>query len=231
MALSRQIFLATMAASCIARGAELQFSATPPHIGPGESATLNWRAPPGRKTVLLGTGDVAPSGSIQVSPPSTSSYTLVSDGPDGFSARTITIEVGGSRGADFPSDEAQFRYPLSDRRAVHSKSEFLEKAFSLLQNELAFSVRTYTEENGVIVFLTNSAEQADLVGADERRRMRARRISFRLEVADRPGQLAYTIKSLIEFQLRAEETWRKDDREDLYRRKGGDLLMRLAGIP
>jgi hypothetical protein len=141
------------------------------------------------------------------------------------------VEVEGIRGTDFPSNEDQFGYPLSGQHGVHSKSEFLQETFNLLQNDLSFSVRTFTVEDGSVVFLTNSSERGDLIDADERRRVRARRISYRLEVADRPGQLAYTIKSLIEFQLRAEETWRKESREDLYQRKSKELLTRLSSLP
>jgi hypothetical protein len=231
MAFVRQLLLAFTVALCLASAAEMTFTADRFRISAGESATLSWQATPTQKTVLLGTGEVVPSGSMQISPTSTSSYTLVSDGPEGFSARTVTVEVTGARGAYFPSDEEQYRYPLSDQRTVHSRGDFLQEIFRLLQNDLAFSVRTYTAGNGVVIFLTNAAERGDLVTADERRRIRARRISFRLEVADRADQLAYTIKSLIEFQLRAEETWRKESQETWYQQKGRELLNRLASLP
>jgi len=214
-----------------AKSAELQFSAEKPRIAAGESTTLTWKATPGQKTILLGTGDVAATGSLSVSPSVTSNYTLLLDTASGLFARTLTIEVTGARGTDFPADEEQFRYPLSDQRAVRSPSAFLQEIFRLLQNDLAFSVRTYTAENGVVVFLTNLSTQADLISDAERRRLRARRIAYRLEVADRSGQLAWTVKSLIESQLRAEETWRKESDEALYQRKGRDLLSRLAGLP
>ena len=231
MAFLRQLLLALTAALCLASATELKFAADRSRISSGESATLNWQATPDQKTVLLGTGEVGPSGSLRISPAFTSSYTLVSDGPEGFSASTVTVEVTGMRGTDFPTDEEQYRYPLSDQRSVQSRVDFLQEIFRLLQSDLAFSVRTYTASNGDVVFLTNAAERADLVAVDERRRMRARRISYRLEVADRAGQLAYTIKLLIEFQLRAEETWRKESQEGLYQQNGRELLNRLAKLP
>jgi hypothetical protein len=231
MAISSKLPIALISVVCLTQAAELKFTTEQSRIAAGESATLNWEDAPGQKTVILGKGDVERSGSMKVAPQSTSSYTLVSEGPSGFNAKTVTIEVEGLRGTDFPSNEDQFGYPLSGQRGVRSKGEFLQETFNLLQNDLSFSVRTFTVEGGTVVFLTNSSERGDLIGADERRRIRARRISFRLEVADRPGQLAYTIKSLIESQLRAEETWRKEGREDLYQRKNKELLARLSSLP
>ena len=154
----------------------------------------------------------------------------MADERSGLLARTLTVEVEGTRGVDFPSDEEQFRYPLSDRREVPSASNFLDGVHRLLQHDLGFSVKAYTLDGGVFVFLTNSSERSDLVGDEERRRMRARRISYRLEVQGQGGRLAYTLKTLIEFQLRAEETWRKEGREDLYQRKGSELLARLSAL-
>ena len=231
MTFLRQLLLAVTAALYLARATELKFTADRSRISSGESATLSWQAKPGQKTVLLGSGEVGPSGSLRISPASTSSYTLVSDGREGFSARTLTVEVTGVRGTDFPTNEEQYLFPLSDQRSVHSRVDFLQEIFRLLQDGLSLSVRTYTASNGAVVFLTNAAERAELVAADERRRLRARRISYRLEVADRAGQMAYTLKLLIEFQLRAEETWRKENKEGLYQENGRELLKRLAKLP
>lgn len=209
--------------------ADVQLSAEPQLINSGATAVLHWNAPSASNVILLGHGKVDPSGSLAVSPRETTLYTVVADGPAGLLAKTLSIEVQGARGVDFPSDQEQFRYPLSDRRKVRSESAFLDGVHRLLQNDMGFSVRAYSV-GGVFVFLTNSSERPDLVGDDERRRMRARRISYWLDVQDQGGVLAYTLKTLIEFQLRAEETWHKEGREDLYQRKGADLLTRLSAL-
>jgi hypothetical protein len=208
--------------------ADLQFSAAPQRINSGASVVLHWDAGSASSVILLGHGKVDPSGSLTVAPIETTLYTLVADGSSGLLVRTLMVEVQGARGVDFPSNEEQFRYPLSDRRKIRSQSAFLDGIHRLLQHDLGFSVKAYSVDGGVFIFLTNSSERPDLVGDDERRKMRARRISYRLEVQDQGGRLAYTLKTLIEFQLRAEETWRKEGREDLYQRMGADLLARLA---
>lgn len=226
-----RLTLAFAVGASLAFAAELDFSAAAGRIAAGQSTTLNWRIPPEQRVVLLGKGSVAASGELGISPSETTSYTIVAEGPAGFLSKTITVEVAGSRGVDFPSEEEQFRYPLSDEHAVKSKTAFLDSVHRLLQGDLGFSVKNYSLNDGTIVFLTNSSVRADLVDPPESRRLRARRIAYRLEVKDRTDRVASTVQMLIEYQLRAEETWRKEGREDLYRRKGSELLTRLSAIP
>jgi hypothetical protein len=217
-------------AACLLFAADLQFFAKQQRISAGEPATLEWRIPFAAKVLLIGVGPLEGSGSRVVTPATTTSYTLIAESSSGLLIKSVTVEVGGSRGTDFPTDDSLFRFPLSAERPVRSKVAFLEGVHGALQNDLGFSVKTYSPKQDAVVFVTNSGERSDLVGPDERR-YRARRISYRVLIEDRPSRLSYTIESLIESQLRAEETWRKENREDLYRRKGADLLTRLTAIP
>jgi hypothetical protein len=219
-----------LSVGCLSFAADLQFFTRQQRISAGDAATLEWKIPPPAKVALIGVGPVETSGTLNVSPVQTMSYTLVAESPSGLIAKSLTIEVGGSRGTDFPADDSQFRFPLSVERVVQSKAAFLDSVHRVLQNDLLFSVKTYSQKPSEVVFLTNSGERSDLVSPDERR-LRSRRISYRVLIEDRPSRLYCTIDSLIEYQLRAEETWRKENREDLYRRKGSDLLGRITSIP
>ncbi len=229
--MKRMVLAGLAAATLAASGADIEFSAAPAAIASGSSARLTWSAPAGYKAVLLGTGEAPHAGSREVSPRASTSYTLVVEGPEGFSARTVEVTVRDSRGVDIPTDFDLYRYPLSAQRAVRSKAAFLSAVFRVLQDDLNFSVRTSALNPGDVQYVTNSSERSDLVDAAESRRMRGRRISYLVEVEDRPAGVACTVKALIEFQLRAESTWRREDREDLYQRKCRELLTRLAQLP
>src|SRR2546421_9614159 len=158
-----------LSAACLLSASGLKLVAKPQRISAGESATLEWQAPPSANVVLIGAGRVEPSGSHVVSPAQTQNYTIVAESRAGMLVQSVTVEVSGSRGVDFPTDDSQYRFPLSVERAVQSKAAFLESVHRLLQNDLGFSVKTYSQRNNEVVFLTNSGERGDLVGADERR--------------------------------------------------------------
>ena len=227
----KAVFLLVPAAAMAAWGADIEFSAAPAAVAPGATAHLSWSAPAGNKAVVLGVGEVPHSGSLDVSPKASTAYTLVVEGPQGFSAKTVKVDVQDVRGVDMPSDYDLYRYPLSTERAVPAKTAFLSAVFRVLQDDLNFSVRTSALNPGDVQYVTNSSERSDLVDPPDSRRMRARRISYLVEVQDRPSGVACIVKALIEFQLRAESTWRVEGREDLYQRKCRELLTRLAQIP
>src|SRR5579871_2267779 len=96
------LVLATTAAAVWAAGVE--FSAAPAAVAPGSSAHLTWSAPGANRAVVLGLGEVPHSGSLDVSPKATTAYTLVVEGPQGFSAKTVRVDVQDVRGVDIPTD-------------------------------------------------------------------------------------------------------------------------------
>jgi len=221
-----------VASLCVSRSAELHFKTDSSQIEAGSSAKLQWNAQAAEdKLVILGVGPVPSTGSIAVSPKRHTNYTLIDETAHGFVARTVEVEVLGSRGADFPPDPDQFRYPLSGQRAVHSKADFLAAVFGVLQNDLNFTVRTSSLNPADVEYLTNLSERADLVDASDGNRLRGRRIAYLVNVQDQPAGVYCTVKSYIQFRLRAEDTWRPESREDLYQRKDRELLNRLQALP
>ena len=73
----------------------VRFDATPPNITPGQSSTLTWIVQ-GASAVSInnGIGNVAATGSTQVSPSQTTTYTLTATGPTGNVTATATVTVG-----------------------------------------------------------------------------------------------------------------------------------------
>lgn len=220
-----------LAALCVVRGADLQFKADSSRIEAGASAKLQWDAEAGDKLVILGIGPVPSTGSVAVSPKGHTNYTLIDESPRGFVARTVEVEVLGSRGSDFPPDPDQFRYPVSEQRTVRSKADFLAAVFSVLQNDLNFIVHTSSLNPTDVQYLTNLSERADLVDSTDGNRLRGRRIAYLVDAQDGASGVYCTVKSFIQFRLRAEDTWRPEGREDLYQRKDRELLTRLKALP
>src|SRR5947208_761005 len=72
-----------------------QFTAMPASIERGQSTTLTWSAS-GQVTevsVDQAVGFVASSGSVQVAPQATTTYTLKATGPGGTATKTVTVTV------------------------------------------------------------------------------------------------------------------------------------------
>ena len=70
------------------------FTATPPQIAPGGQTTLSWSVT-NALTVLIdrGIGAQGPSGSVTVSPATTTTYTLTANGPGGQTTAQVTVAV------------------------------------------------------------------------------------------------------------------------------------------
>jgi len=70
------------------------FSANPPVIGAGGWTTLSWSVSNATQIMVMpGIGQVAASGSTNVSPSTTTSYTLTATNPSGYHQMTMTVTV------------------------------------------------------------------------------------------------------------------------------------------
>ena len=74
----------------------IQFSATPSTITSGQSATLSWSSTNATSVdIEPGVGKVAASGSVTVSPTSTTTYTAIATGAGGNTSASTIISIGG----------------------------------------------------------------------------------------------------------------------------------------
>lgn len=72
----------------------LLFSATPPEINSGESAILKWSIKDAASvTIDQGVGEVAATGSVELSPPKTTAYTLTATNTGGTVSKSVVINV------------------------------------------------------------------------------------------------------------------------------------------
>ncbi len=76
------------------------FTASPPEVAVGESATLSWNVT-GATTISIdqGIGEVSLNGSKEVSPATSTVYTLTAAGAAGSVTRTVAVNVEGNVGA------------------------------------------------------------------------------------------------------------------------------------
>lgn len=71
----------------------LSFTANPPTIAPGGTSTLSWTTQNADSVEIVGVGTFGPSGQTQVSPPVSTTYTLIARNPQGESQATATVIV------------------------------------------------------------------------------------------------------------------------------------------
>ena len=83
---------------------EITFSAAPATINAGDTATLSWKVTAAKSVSIdQGVGSVAASGTAQVSPQSTTTYTLTAIGVNGPVTATATVTVNGSGSSPAPT--------------------------------------------------------------------------------------------------------------------------------
>ncbi len=77
----------------------VDFRANPPaSADPNTPITLSWQTEGAQEVVITGIGPVATSGSIQVSPAASTSYTLLAYGPVNNASAVVMVQVGGFSG-------------------------------------------------------------------------------------------------------------------------------------
>jgi len=75
----------------------MSFTAEPANLKPGESALLTWATEnPNGVDIDRGVGRVTPRGTMKVTPPATTTYTLTIGGADGAQTRSVTVSVAGT---------------------------------------------------------------------------------------------------------------------------------------
>ena len=227
-----------------------QLTVNPTTIRSGERATLTWRVPGASGVYILGLGDEKPAGSLQVSPTSDTTYTLVTNEDPGARIPSVTLRVlgGGARGDDScPPTASTFgherRYTVSGLATV----QFLSTLHRVLQNELEF----YTTESQTppmaphFVFSTSCSVWANLVTPEERRQIGERRVAFIVEVSAMDGAASggssahtvpssityYSVKTFIQYRRKIESTWRTEEDDTVHAKAANALQSALGRNP
>jgi hypothetical protein len=209
-------FLSTIS---LAQGAEI--SANSKTIQSGQSTELKWKVKNAQKVLISGVGKVGPEGSQTITPGKTTNYTLIAEGDFGIVSETVTVEVTGAKGGDYPMDYDSFRYPLDCKYKDSSFIDFLDRIHNVLQDEMHFSVYgPFPTRSGTFMFVTDYKRLDTQPCAPNEDHIGERHLSYLVEVQKNAAlnqEYAFTIKAFYQYRKQIERTWRTGDCSDIYK--------------
>jgi peptidoglycan-associated lipoprotein len=118
-------------------------TASPDTIDKGQSATLTWQTTAATDVAIDGIGAVQPSGTQQVSPADTTTYTLNAKGSGGTKTATATVTVKGPPPPPPPTqsnltEEQMFSQNIKDISFDYDKADIRGDQQSIIQADVAF---------------------------------------------------------------------------------------------
>jgi len=136
-------------------------TASPETIDKGQSSTLTWQVSNATDVGIDGIGAVQPSGTQQVTPAATTTYTLTAKGPGGTQTATATVTVNAPAPppTTAPSlteeqlfaqnvKDIYFDYDKSDVRASEQSSIQADAAFLQQHSSINVTVEGHCDERG-----------------------------------------------------------------------------------
>src|SRR6266849_2118900 len=137
-------------------------TASPDTIDKGQSSTLTWQTTNATDVGIDGIGAVQPSGTQQVSPAGTTTYTLTAKGPGGTQTASATVTVNAPPPPPPPAPpslteeqlfaqnvkDIYFDYDKSDVRASEQASIQADAAFLQQHPNISFTIEGHCDERG-----------------------------------------------------------------------------------
>jgi hypothetical protein len=211
-------------------GDSVRFSVEPAVVTVGDTVTLTWDAP-GATSVFVSQVGLAPAaGTARVVPGRAEvTYVLSAEFPDGLEVRSFTVRVNGARG-DGP-DVTEMVFPYSTRCAPLSRSvnRVVERVNGFFQDSLLVEAQERTGPLREVILETRVGSQRVVPAAPERR-IRARRVFYRVRVGRGAGeeQVVCSVSSNVQFQRAGESTWYAEPRDsELHALAARYLMQRI----
>ena len=118
-------------------------TASPDTINPGQSSTLTWQTSLATDVSIDGIGAVQPSGSQQVSPPQTTTYTLTAKGAGGSQTATAKVTVNTAAPPPPPTEsnlteEQMFSQNVKDIAFDYDNADIRGDQQAVIQADVAF---------------------------------------------------------------------------------------------
>lgn len=118
-------------------------TASPDTISPGQSSTLTWQTTLSTDVSIDGIGAVQPSGSQQVSPAQTTTYTLTAKGAGGSQTASAKVTVNAPAAPPPPptqslTDEQMFSQNVKDIAFEYDKADISPDQQAVIQSDVAF---------------------------------------------------------------------------------------------
>jgi peptidoglycan-associated lipoprotein len=180
------------------------FAAEPSSIQRGESTTLRWSVSNATNiSINQGVGAVQSTGSRQVSPMSSTNYTLSAQGPGGADSRSVTVAVtipppppAPPRVTPTPSAADLLASQVHDAYFDFNKFDLREDARQALTNDAAALKQIFSAIPGVIVMIEGNCDDRGSaeynLGLGDRRAGSAKEFLVQLGVAaDRLKTISY----------------------------------------
>jgi len=136
-------------------------TASPDTIDKGQSSTLTWQVSNATDVGIDGIGAVQPSGTQQVTPAATTTYTLTAKGPGGTQTATATVTVNAPAPPPITAPslteeqlfaqnvkDIYFDYDKSDVRASEQSSIQADAAFLQQHSSINVTVEGHCDERG-----------------------------------------------------------------------------------
>ena len=213
--------------------ANVAITANPKQVEAGQKTTITWRVEKAKFVYMSGLGLVPAQGSRELTFLRSTDVNIVATVDGKVLSGTTKVVVSGAKGSsDFPSDLDQFRFPLSGSRKDIAIEDFLAQVHRILQDQLGFSVSETKDEDQPYCFITNLSERRGLVQPSENG-IRARKIAFIVRVrpdGDSGEAVWYEVATLLEYQRRAESTWRPDGDENRHQVQASSLKRMLDSV-
>ncbi|WP_156784992.1 hypothetical protein [Terriglobus roseus] len=209
----------------------------PQQVDAGSAATLRWNLKDGQAAYILGVGEIAGRGSIQVRPRQTTAYTLLVMSQTGITSKSVELEVkNAARGDDDTCSPRQsdYKYPKTFTSADTSIISALGSIHRVLQDQMGLVVSEIQTPplKPHFFFSTNCAIKGNLVFPGdaatfpEDKHIGARRVSYQVEISEsssarnpgQPPELGYRISTFIQYRRKIESTWRIEQNETAYER-------------
>jgi len=217
--------LCSALASCmIAQGQTSVFDVGPLTIPPRGLVTVRWSLPAGEEAYITNVGLVAGQGTLDLHPTEATTFSLVRKSV-GLADNHIAVIVEGIRGAsDYPAED-EFTFPRH-YRSRGTLPRVLKSVHEVLQNRMGYSVRE-TRINTETHFVTMLTPRR--IG-DPDFRVRERRLAYLIVVEDPNSSNSdnVIVRTLIQYQLRLENTWRPDSNSELHRSQAENFAKTLG---
>lgn len=201
------VFLSALAAAP-QPGDSVRFTVSPAVVTIGDTVTLSWDAPGATSVFVTGVGLAPPAGAARVVPSrAEATYVFSAEFAGRLEVRSLTVRVNGARG-DGPGTEPEFAYSTRCTPVFRSVNGVVERVYDFFRDSLLVETQERIGALREVVLETRTGSQRVVPPAPERR-IRARRVFYRVQVAPGPreGQVVCSVASSVQFQRAGESTW------------------------
>jgi hypothetical protein len=198
----------------------------------GDSVTLTWRSS-ADSAFISGIGKVTPSGTKTLVPEGSVDFVLITQTAQSIQSAAIHVTVQGEKGDPGFPDPDEFQRGANGSHSSTKYPDFLDLAFTTLQDQLRFRVKgDFLPHRSFQTLYTDRQTRQELL-KDNPPGIRQRRIAYAVEI-EQPapnGAIAFRVKTLVEYQRIGESRWRPESNIQVGLTAAQDVMQRLERTP